>query len=98
MLAWMLLAGENPRDYQAEFTVIPRIAEVAGSEGRGLLLLVLTSVFGWRIFGDHFSAIAGYDSRQNAADDLGAALRWAVTQSPPGGTAQGSVLPSNRAH
>jgi len=77
ILAWMLLAGDNPREYQTEFLVQP-LAGVAGPEGRALLLLVLAAGFGWRIFGPHLSAIVGYESPAGAAEDLAAVLRRVI--------------------
>jgi TetR/AcrR family transcriptional regulator, repressor for neighboring sulfatase len=82
IVAWMLLAGQNPRDYQTEF-VIPQLVKLAGPKHRGLLLLALASTFGWRIFGPHLSAIAGYNSPAAALDDLSAALRAALACEDP---------------
>jgi TetR/AcrR family transcriptional regulator, repressor for neighboring sulfatase len=78
ILAWMMLGGEDPRDYQTEFSM-PSVAELAGAEGRPLLLLVLTSIFGWRVFGSHLGTIVGYTSKSEAANDLTEILRSIVS-------------------
>jgi AcrR family transcriptional regulator len=77
ILAWMLLAGDNPREYQKEFW-IRRHTEAAGPQGRTLLLLVLAAGFGWRIFGPHLSAIVSSSSPAGASDELRAVLRHVV--------------------
>ena len=74
IVAWLLLTGQNPRDYQREFS-LPAVAELADGEGRGLLLLLLTATFGWGIFGAHLSSLVGYQSQASAARDFIKALR-----------------------
>jgi AcrR family transcriptional regulator len=82
IVAWLLLAGENPRDYQQEFS-LPSVAELAGREHRGLLLLLLTTIFGWGIFGSHLSSLVGYDTPTTAANDLTSALQQIATTGQP---------------
>jgi AcrR family transcriptional regulator len=74
IVAWLLLSGEDPRDYQKEFS-LPGVAELAGPERRGLLLLLLTTIFGWGIFGSHLSSLVGYESPTSATEDFTAALQ-----------------------
>jgi AcrR family transcriptional regulator len=81
IVAWLLLAGQDPRDYQRDFS-LPAVAELADGEGRGLLLLLLTATFGWGIFGAHLSSLVGYESQADAARDFIEALRG-VTASRP---------------
>jgi AcrR family transcriptional regulator len=82
IVAWLLLSGEDPRDYQKEFS-LPGVAELAGRERRGQLLLMLTTIFGWGIFGAHLSSLVGYNSPDGAAADLTTVLKEAVTASRP---------------
>jgi AcrR family transcriptional regulator len=80
IVAWLLLTGENPRDYQKEFS-LPGVAELAGPQRRGLLLLLLTAIFGWGIFGSHLSSLVGYESPTSAAKDFTTALQ-AIASAP----------------
>ena len=74
IVAWLLLTGQDPRDYQRDFS-LPAVAELADDDGRGLLLLLLTATFGWVIFGAHLSSLVGYESQASAAKDFIKALR-----------------------
>jgi AcrR family transcriptional regulator len=82
IVAWLLLTGEDPRAYQKEFS-LPGVAELAGRARRGQLLLMLTTIFGWGIFGSHLSSLVGYDSPDSAAADLTTALKEAAAASHP---------------
>jgi AcrR family transcriptional regulator len=74
IVAWLLLTGQDPRDYQREFS-LPAVAELADGESRGLLLLLLTATFGWGIFGAHLGSLVGYESQADSARDFVRALR-----------------------
>jgi AcrR family transcriptional regulator len=74
IVAWLLLTGQDPRDYQREFS-LPAVAELGDGEGRGLLLLLMTAAFGWGMFGAHLSSLVGYESQASAAKDFIKALR-----------------------
>lgn len=74
ILAWMLLAGHDPRRYQTE-TSIPGIASLAGDKRRDQLLTALAAIFGWRIFGPFLSQAAGYASTEEASEHLYGFLR-----------------------
>jgi AcrR family transcriptional regulator len=82
IVAWLLLSGEDPRDYQEEFS-LPGVAELAGPERRGLLLLLLTAIFGWGIFGSHLSSLVGYQSPTSAAKDFTTALQGIASAGQP---------------
>ncbi len=75
IIAWMLLTGEDPRKYQKKFTFVPHAAELAGPGRRGLLLVTVMCTFGWYIFGRHLSTLVGYESDQEAIEDLAQILR-----------------------
>jgi hypothetical protein len=70
----LLLAGENPREYQTESS-LPQISRLAGADRRGFLLVILAAIYGWRIFGPHLSAVTSYGSSTKASQDLLATLR-----------------------
>jgi AcrR family transcriptional regulator len=82
IVAWLLLSGEDPRHYQEEFS-LPGVAELAGPERRGLLLLLLTAIFGWGIFGSHLSSLVGYQSPTSAAKDFSTALQRIASAGQP---------------
>jgi AcrR family transcriptional regulator len=82
IVAWLLLSGEDPRDYQEEFS-LPGVAELAGPERRGPLLVLLTAIFGWGIFGSHLSSLVGYESPASAAKDFTTSLQGMASAGQP---------------
>lgn len=75
LLAWILLAGHEPRDFQRQFPAMSDVLALGQPDDRRLVLLAVAAVFGWEVFAPHLAEMLGYATRPEADTEFVGVLR-----------------------